>query len=372
MNLSRRKTGRVLAAMILFVCISFYACDSIDSAVDKITRAINNAVAELNQNSSEWQDVMQDLINELGGIDDGLASLISTEVQNLLERGVAVVGAELRCNVDFIGNRMLYALLRLKREYLDAAYEPPALVPYVCEAAPSTLDRFDIPDHVDTLEFFGYDFDLSGVMLYVEKSNGTRENVTEYLVKPTHYQMTVDLGPEGLSLTSQDDKFVLIYGFSELSLVKIQQGTTDIVTTSPGSRTFIPPRTNGDEYFKGSPEITCRVDLDIINYNTQIRSTIYMKAEESSSDQTTAEGTDTHIIYTAPAGKEIREICCVTYDYLPVYTDTDKTTDYFERGSGGPVERYEIVGQADGTDAGTNTQVVVEYNTIPVELEAAD
>jgi len=363
-----------MIAFMLLTSTTFYSCD-IDSAVNKITKAIDNAVSELNQNSSEWQDIMDDLILELGGIDDSLSSLISNDVQNLLDRGVAVVGSEFRCNVDFIGNRMRNALLRIEKEYLNSSTIAPELKPYVCDAVPSSVERIEIGDTVNTLEFFGYDFDLSGLKLYVEKSNGTREDVTSYLVKPTHYQMTVDLGTEGLELTSQDDKFVLAYlanEFSELSLIKIIQGTTKMDSVSPGSRTFIPPHTNGDVNFSSSPAITCRVNLSILGVDQdQLWSSIYMKALETGSDLTTLEGTDTHLIYTAPSGKQIKEISCLTIDNLPDYTDTDTEKDYFERGSGGPVERYEIVGQADGSDAGA-TQVIVEYNTIPIELEAAD
>ncbi len=361
----------MIAALLLITPV-FYSCDTIDKAVDKITDAIDNAVAELNQNSAEWQTIMNDLIQELAVIDDELASLINNDVQNLLDRGVAVIGAEFRCNVDFIGNRMRDALLRLKKEYLNSSTVVSTLQPYICEVVPSSVDRILIPDTVDELEFFGYDFDLEGVKLYVEQSNGTRVDITEHLVKTTHYHMSIILGDDGVDLSIQDDKFVLTYEFTELSLVKIIQGSTEMDYATPGRRTYIPPKTNGDNFFSSYPEVSCRVDLSIINYNTQIQSSLYMKAAETKNDLSTAEGTDTHIIYTAPSGKEIKEISCLNYDQLPLYIDTDTGTDYFERGSGGPVLRYEITGHADGADPGVNTQVIVEYNTIPIEMKAAD
>ncbi len=67
--------------------------------------------------------------------------------------------------------------------------------------------------------------------------------------------------------------------------------------------------------------------------------------------------------------EKIKEIACITYDEFE-YLDDNTQMDWFARGSGGPVKRYEFVGNSDGADAGTDTGVTVQYNTIPVELAA--
>lgn len=100
-----------------------------------------------------------------------------------------------------------------------------------------------------------------------------------------------------------------------------------------------------------------------------LQSEIYMKAEETRSDWTTAEGTDTHIIYTAPAGKKIKEISCITYDEFE-YLDDNIDVDWFPRGSGGPVKQYEFMGDTEGDDAESGTGLTVQYNAIPLELTA--
>ncbi len=117
--------------------------------------------------------------------------------------------------------------------------------------------------------------------------------------------MTVDLSAGGVQLTAQHNKFVLIHGFEEISIVTIIQGTTEIEYVSPGYRTFVPPHTRGDEEFGGNgPRVLCRVRLSVIGIqNNILQSEIYMKAEETRPDGSTAEGTDTHVVYTAPAGK---------------------------------------------------------------------
>jgi len=368
MKIKKHLTIIIIAALML-ITPSFLACD-INSAVNRITRSIDNAVDALNQNSSEWQDIMNQLLAQLQGIDDQLAGLIEVEVQNLLDHGVAVIGTEFRCNVDFIGNRMRDALIRLKNEYLHQNVAVDPLKPYICQVVPASVDRILIPDDLDMLEFFGYDFDLKDVKLYVEESNGGRINVSEFLVKPTHYHMTVSLGPDGVQLTSQSNKLVLTCGYEDLSYVKIIQGTTDTDTILPAKRTFVPPHTRGDLDFNGNgPEVFCRVELSILNYNTQVWAEIHMKAEQTRADWTTAEGTDSYLLYTAPAGKEIKQILCPNYDQI-TYLDSDINPDYFERGVGGPVLRYEFHGDTEGNDAGTDTKVIVEFNPIKVELEA--
>lgn len=364
-------TVQKLAALIVLLSfmVTYQGTCNIETA--DIVRAVDKAIAALNQNSSEWQDIMNGLIADLEGFDSELASLIRVEVQNLLDRGISVLGAEFRCNVDFIGNRMRNALIRIKNKNFGSDDAVPPLAPFVCNVVPSTVDRILIPDRLNVLEFYGYDFDLDGVTLYLQENNGGRRNITAYLDKPTHYHMTVDLGASGVPLTAQHDKFVLVYNFEEISVIKIIQGSTEMAYVSPGYRTFVPPHTRGDEEFNGNgPAVLCRVRLSIIGTeNNLLQSQIYMKAEETRSDWTTAEGTDTHVIYTAPAGKKIKEIACLTFDQFE-YVDDNIAMDWFARGSGGPVKQYEFMGDTEGDDAGTGTGVTVQYNTIPIELTA--
>ena len=358
-----------LLLLLVSSMLTYQGTCNIDTA--DIVRAVDNAIESLNQNSAEWQTIMNRLLTDLQGIDSSLASLIRVEVQNLLDRGVAVIGAEFRCNVDFIGNRMRNALLRIKHDNFDSEVVVPPLKPFVCAVVPSSIDRILVPDRLNLLEFFGYDFDLDDVSLYVQRgSGGLRENVSEYLDKPTHYHMTVDLGIYGLELTDQDDKLVLIHNFEEIAVVKIIQGSTEIAYYSPGSRTFVPPHTRGDtEFARNGPAVSCRVEWSLGIDGTTVVSTIEMSALETGGDETTAEGTDIHTVYTALSGKVIKEIVGVTVDEFE-YIDSNTTPDWFPRGSGGPVSQYEFVGDSEGVDAGTDTRVTVEYNRLTVELTA--
>ena len=89
-----------------------------------------------------------------------------------------------------------------------------------------------------------------------------------------------------------------------------------------------------------------------------------MKAEETKSDWTTAEGTFYKTVYTAPSGKDIKQILTVPTSDSLNYTDDDHGADTFSRGSTGLVNLYVFVGDTAGDDAGVATQVEVVFNNV--------
>ena len=183
--------------------------------------------------------------------------------------------------------------------------------------------------------------------------NGTSHNITNYLSKPSHYLMTLNVAASNFPFSYRSEEVIIDSLNEELSsLAVIQNYQTKIVT--PGTRIFIPPHTNGDKEYSGNgPKVTCWVRLSLINNNTQVQSKIYMHARETKSDWTTASGTDSHIIYTAPTGKRISRIVTSPYDSI-TYTDTNHGVDTFPRGNGGPVRQFEFIGDTSGDDAGTD------------------
>ena len=86
----------------------------------------------------------------------------------MMNRGIAVLGVEFHCNVDSVGNHMRNALIRIKNKHFGSDGTVPPLTPYVCNVVPETVDRFLTPGRLNVLEFFGYDFDLKDIRLYLE------------------------------------------------------------------------------------------------------------------------------------------------------------------------------------------------------------
>jgi hypothetical protein len=52
------------------------------------------------------------------------------------------------------------------------------------------------------------------------------------------------------------------------------------------------------------------------------------------------------------------------------YTDTNRQPDIFAAGNG-PVQRFEFVGDTDGSEAGTRTGVTVTFNPLRLKLTEA-
>jgi hypothetical protein len=122
----------------------------------------------------------------------------------------------------------------------------------------------------------------------------------------------------------------------------------------------------GDREFDGNgPHVI--VNVDLIVSNDKIECTVHMRARETQSDWSTAEGSQTTLIYEAVPGYFIQDVLIPTSDSLD-YTDSNHSTDYFPRGASGLVKSYEAYGDTNGDDIGTYTSVTVELNQIPIVL----
>jgi hypothetical protein len=216
------------------------------------------------------------------------------------------------------------------------------------------------------VEYFGYDFDLLCRKLYLEQLDGTRTDITYALDMLTHYHMTVNLSL--VAITSQDVRFVLtcdeMRRSEVVSSLGIIQDSTEEEELFLGEDTYTPPHTRGDMEFNGNgPKVWCEVSIAPINNATQLQLRIWMKAEETRSDWTTAEGTSYDIIFTAEPGKQIKQILTATNDSY-YYIDDDHLPDEFLGNSAGLVNKYIFVGDTAGDDAGIDTKVAIFYNPI--------
>lgn len=128
---------------------------------------------------------------------------------------------------------------------------------------------------------------------------------------------------------------------------------------------YIPPHTRGDREFDGNgPRIQCTVQAYLRNGN-EIWARVQMRARETKSDWTTAEGTETFRIYTHD--KPIKEI--LSDDSSEVYyEDHDHSEDVLSMGGGELVKQFVFVGDTRGYEAGTRTGVVVDFNPIRIRV----
>jgi len=133
------------------------------------------------------------------------------------------------------------------------------------------------------------------------------------------------------------------------------------------SITYKPPHTRGDKEFKGhGPFVLLEAKLAGANFvvrgATALQANVYMFAEETESDWTTAEGTsEWEIVYNAEPGYRITNIL------TPVicedsYEDTNNSEDVICPGVGNLVQCFRCVGDtASDNDAGHATKVSVDF-----------
>ena len=362
-------------ACVFALLIAVAACDMFSSLekriADSTTEAVNaldDATDALQSASADWQQVLQDLTSKLT---DEAQSTLRNEIANLASRTVAQTGVEFRCDADFLRTRVRQSLLRIKAKFLGQSV--PAPEPSLCQVVPVAVDRTLVPARLKQIEFYGYDFDQSPDLgVFLQTASGQRQNIMSAVDRPTHYAMTVRFGANGVQLDQNSSRFILEWAGRPVSTIAVIQPQTPVCETKiqpidPTPVTLRPNKTRGDREFAGNgPRVTTRVDLQRSPTALSVR--VYMRARETRSDYTTAEGTETFPLFTPEPGWEIENIVGPASMDPHTYTDDTETTDSFDRGSGGPVKRLDFVGDTSGDDAGVKTQVTVTFNRLRVEL----
>ena len=362
---------KIKIALLLGTCLLLTQCgvrDWVDRLFsDTTTQAVNvidNAIADLSFESANWRDIMQKAIADLPS---DIQSTIRTEMSDLLNRAVAATGAEIRCNTDFLRNRLAQGLQNIKANLLNQ--EPPQLEPQLCNIIPLAVDMGLSPDRRNKIEFYGYDFDKANIVALLENDNGTVD-VSNSLDRPTHYHMTLNLGGTGVNLNPRSQRLILRWNDRVISTIGIIQASPDICATRtvnvlPNPVSYTPPHTRGDRDFDGNgPDVTSRVRL--INKRNSVDAEIFLEAKETKSDWTTASGTRTVTLFTPDSGWEIENIVGPTESSY-AYRDNDHSLDRFP--GTGPVRTYTFMGDGPGDDAGVHTRVEVTFNRIRLELK---
>jgi len=181
-----KKNAATIIRIFILPLIFFASLSSLCGCTGAIKTTIDDAITKLEKTSDDWEAIMNELLSELNRIPGQVSTIIKVDVQNLLDRGIASAGEEFRCNMDIIGLRMASALKRIANERLNADYAVDPLIPLVCHAIPDAIDRTLIPDRLNVLAYSGQDFDLDCIKLYLEKSDTTLEDITDFLSVTTH------------------------------------------------------------------------------------------------------------------------------------------------------------------------------------------
>ncbi len=375
---------RPASVCLLALLISTMACSVLSDlegtaalGMERTTRILDEAIVGIQNNSSDWQNVLRETEDKLV---EETQSTIRNEVSDLLYRGIAASGAEIRCDIDFVAGRVLLGLKRIKAELIGG--EVPPLEPQLCSVVPLAIDQSLIAQgRLNRLEFYGYDLDAGELQVLLQ--DGDRlVDISQMLNRPTHYHLTLTLGGStGVPLTATSQRIILMWAGTALSTISVIQPATPLckkrlVTHQPSALQFIPPKVdNGadSDFFGAGPEVRARVQL--LNKGTAVSAELFMSAKETWRDWTWVQGSRIDQVYLPEPGWRVTSMLvpssddgsCPPYATCFSYTDTDTAADIFSVGNG-PVQRLEFVGDEIRNEAGTRTGMTVTFNPLRFEL----
>lgn len=352
-------------------------CGAIDKLVNfgtdtrtETVNTLNDAISALQSQSADWQQVLKDTVSKLT---KDAQSTLRSEISDLISRTVAQGGVELRCDADFVRERIREELVRLKAKFLNQP--EPVIDPAFCQVVPIAVDRELIPDRLKQVEFYGYNFtQADGLGVFLEGAGGQRTNVTNKLDKPTTYAMTLKFGGNGVQLDNNSARLVLEWGGKQVSSVAVIQPTTPVCASKPQAVAastigpFIPRKIGqGDADFDGhGPDVATDVALTVTPQ--ALTAKVHMHAKETRSDWTEAEGWQTYQLFAPEPGWKIEQVEGKTSSFHRYVDATVDREDSFDMGPGELVRRFVYVGDTGGDEAGTKTGVRVTFNDIHLVL----
>lgn len=128
---------------------------------------------------------------------------------------------------------------------------------------------------------------------------------------------------------------------------------------------YLPPHTRGDKDYAGNGPRT-NLDIQVSASSNQIAARLYMKAEETRRDFTTAEGSIDAVLYTVPDGWKIQS-AEVQNRFQHQYVDRNNKPDVFNFDQG-LVRQLTYEGNGPGPDIGVRTGVVAAFHPFTVNL----
>ncbi|HEY0479895.1 MAG TPA: hypothetical protein VGD37_20390 [Kofleriaceae bacterium] len=187
--------GTVRRFVVGLVFVGFAAmmqgssCLGVTPTIDEVTKTFNNALADLNAGSSQWQLTLTNLSNSL--IAQGQQTL-ANQVQSVIDRGIAAAGIEVKCTVDFLRTRLGEAVRGILLGFQGKPVPPP--VPHFCSADPIAIDlRLTPSQRMATLNVYGFNLSTHNVAVTVRNDNGAGANPQGFFNVPNEYSATFNL-----------------------------------------------------------------------------------------------------------------------------------------------------------------------------------
>jgi len=383
-GLTRSRPVRLgFVAMCIVICIAISACGrsgndpaGVKDAAEKAQVALNSAIDRLESDLLNYRKILDDLKEEVAGLDGEIATLIRQEATDLARRTIAAAGVEFRCNADFVGQRALEGLHRILAHVNG---DDPTIKPSFCSATPSSIDLNLAPERRNRVDFTGYNFDVQRRAELILVKSGAEVNVSRFLTSSTPYEMTANLGGgsdnTGVQLTEDTERLELRWNGETLSQVAVLQKPAlpkcvpETTWSKATSHTIVPQHTGeGDKELFGKADVW--INVSRVFSAATVDATISMKVRQYDDDHSTAEGTSEPIrLYDVPAGRKIVSVGGPERDPELYYRDADWEDDHFGGGNG-LVARYEVRAEGPREDLNGYARATVYFNPLQVQTIA--
>ena len=367
-------------SFFLFFCFLPVSCDITDTLKTEVTVlreqaviSLNDAINTLQNQSTDWKPVLKDLESK---IDRRVQDVLTYNIPYIVNLASQRALSSALCVKESVKDEVLY-YLQVVRAELVTGILPPLPQTKICATSQVTLDLNSPRNIRNQIVYTGY---------YIH----TKDSIKAYLVNdtarieiPKNKIGFPDISTITVSLTDYSDATLTSYTHLQLtyhkdviSSIGIDKKLPDppiieTATTWQRDIIWIPPHTNGDRDFDASgPRMVSHVYLK--HDGTKVFAQIYLYAQETKSNWTTAAGTSQWVeIYSVKDGYRINKIKEAT-DYLNIlrnnnidYVDSS-IDDYIVETV---VGRAIIVGDTTGDEAGTKTKINLNLKPFNIEIQ---
>ncbi len=399
---------RILVVFLLTLAVTFSTACPWDTPVNDAIAQIDKATNDINANSAQWQNIINQLPSKLKGkIDD----TIQNELTHFVEHSAGVVSQQLVCTSDILAKRALIFLNKLKNAVLGGTQKINLTAPTVCQV-PSTIELAAMPKGHRIVEASGADFNLKddgGQLMSVAFWSDSKQqafNIDESKIgRNTNYNLALNLDGEDISnlvLSNEVNKILFYWNNSNVQqpqvLVLKHVPQTNEVIVPIGAVSLIPFHVGGDKGTDINDDNPFEVDLlgktFLSTDGTKVLYNLYMKGRERQPDNTTVEGWwdfvqtglkdiqlpfGVHfkipiygegpgkVAYSAPPGWKIVSFSPMGPTTAHINITKHGNQNMFQ-GDGQVVREFVVNGGQGGGEAGNQTGVVATFSNLTIKI----
>ncbi len=369
--------GLLFFAFFCFVPIS---CDITDTLKTELTVvreqaviSLNDAINTLQNQSTDWKPVLKDLETKIDKrVQDALTYNIPYITNLASQRALSSV----LCVKESVKDEVLY-YLQVVRAELVTGILPPLPHTKICATSQVTLDLNSPRNIRNQIVYTGYYIHTKdSIKAFLVNDTGRIEILKNRIGYPDISTITLSLTDYSDAILTNYTHLQLTFNKDVISSIGIDKKLPDppvieTATTWQRDIIWIPPHTNGDKDFNNNgPRMVSHVYLK--HDGTKVFAQIYLYAQETKSDWTTAAGTSQWVeIYSVKDGYRINRIKEAT-DYLNILRNNN--VDYVDNSIDDyvvetVVGRAIVVGDTAGDEAGSKTKINLNIKPFNIEIQ---